>query len=101
MSSIFTPYGATNSIAAGVGTASVALTVPTGVTGGHTCRVYNSGVGVAFVRFGTTGVAAALTDMPIPAGAVEVFENGPNVTTAAAILVSGTSTVYFTVGQGG
>jgi len=75
-------------------------------TGRFQIRVHNKGPNTAFIRKGTDNtVAAATTDMPIPAGAVEVFtlmnrEASP-ITHIAGICASGeTATLYFTVGAG-
>ena len=69
-------------------------------------RVYNAGAVPVFVRKGSAGVpaTAAVTDMPIAPGAVEVLsvDNSPSapITSLGAITGSGTATLYVTIGEG-
>jgi hypothetical protein len=63
-------------------------------------RVYNAGAVPAFIAFGEgSGVTASATaNMPIAPGSVEVFAAPhPYV---AAITASGSTTLYFTPGEG-
>jgi hypothetical protein len=78
--------------------------VSLGLVGGCQVRVHNSAGAAAFVTFGNSAVtASASTDMPVPAGGVELFtvpnSAGDNLY-AAAVLASGTGSVYFTPGVG-
>jgi hypothetical protein len=96
--------GATTSLAATSASGSVTLPLAQG-PGLTQIRVWNSGGSTVFVRFGSSAatVTAVTTDMPIPAGAVEVFTIGCNdgyTCVAAGITAAGTATLYFTVGQG-
>lgn len=95
MDALFTP-GTTVSISASTSTGRVAL--PT--TGNLTIRVYNGTSALAFIKFGDSTVEAAATDTPIPAGIPCGFTPPANATHVAAILASGTGTVYFTAGSG-
>lgn len=61
--------------------------------------VYNSGATIAFIKFGGSGVTAATTDTPIAPGLQRAFHVA-DATHAAAIMGSGTATVYFTTGFG-
>jgi len=54
---------------------------------------------VAFLKFGTSAVTAAVTDTPILPGTVQVFTIPIDVTHVAAIGTTAT-TLYFTVGEG-
>lgn len=56
---------------------------------------------IAFIKFGTSAVTAAVTDTPILPGTVQVFTvpNDGTVTHVAAIGTAST-TLYFTVGEG-
>ena len=54
---------------------------------------------IAFIRFGGSTVEAAVTDVPILPGTVEVFTIQPSMTNVAAIGTVGT-TLYFTAGDG-
>ena len=66
-----------------------------------TVRVYNSGTVVVFINFGGSSVTATTTtSMPMPPGWSEPFRVHPSETYCAGITASGTSTVYFTVGEG-
>ena len=73
-----------------------------GPWGGHTVmRVVNAGPNTAFIRWGVGAQTAVATDMPILAGAIEVFTKAGAVDTVAAICASTqTATVYVTCGQG-
>lgn len=62
-------------------------------------RVHNAGTTTAFIAEGdVTVTAATTTGVPIPAGAIEVLSFGN--THIAAILASGTGTLYITPGDG-
>ena len=65
-------------------------------------RVANPSDTVIFIRFGATGVTAAVaTGIPILPNTVEAFRIRSSNTHVAAITASGTSkTIYFTPGQG-
>lgn len=67
----------------------------------QTVRILNTGSNLAFVRWGVgTQTAVATTDMPIAAGATEVFTKGL-ADHLAAICTSGqTTTLYVTPGEG-
>lgn len=100
MIEVFTPTGNTVSVTATVASAVTALGTLSSLSGG-TIRVYNSGTSICFINFGTSGSTASITtSMPIPAGAIEVFQLGAGVTHVATITSSGTAVIYFTPGQG-
>ena len=73
-------------------------------TGGHQLRLYNAGASTVFWAVGNSAVTAALTDIPLPSGAIEVvtLANGTSgaATHVAAITQAGTATLYATTGQG-
>lgn len=93
---------ATASISVTTSTAASALKKAGG--GAFQLRILNDGSATAFIAFGASGVEAAVTDYPVPAGAIEVITiQNPDkdpVTHAAAITASGTATVYLTTGDG-
>lgn len=99
----FTPADdATASIAASVSTASTAIKQQP--TGAHQLRLFNAGSATVFWAAGNAAVTAALTDIPLPAGAIEVVTL-PNATASptthvAAVTASGTATLYLSTGQG-
>ena len=64
-------------------------------------RVVNTGANTVFLRWGTSAqTAVAATDLPVPAGAVEIFNKG-HATIVAGICASGqTATVYISAGEG-
>ena len=91
----FTP-GATVSLDVTESTASVALSALLS----NQVRVASPADNeVAFIRFGGSGITAALTDLPILPGTVEVFTVQDAWTHIAAIGTTG-STLYFTRGDG-
>lgn len=92
----FTP-GATVSLAVTTSTARIALPV----TKGPQIRIASVAANAAtFIRFGTVTVNAAVTDVPILPGTVEVFTVPPGATHVAAITGTSTATLYFTAGDG-
>lgn len=104
---IFIPFGVnTTAVSVSASTGSGALNLPTAQgtstvspPGNMTVRVYNGTNVVVFIKFGTSAVTAALTDLPIPPGGVEVFSVGA-ATHIAGITASGTGTLYATPGMG-
>lgn len=64
-------------------------------------RIYNAGPNDVFVRFGTGAMTAVVSiDMPVPAGAVEVFTKTAAGTVAGICAGTGTATLYLTAGEG-
>lgn len=59
-----------------------------------------AGGAVAFIKFGTSSVTAAVTDTPILPGSVQTFSVAPQVTHVGAITASSTQTLYATSGEG-
>lgn len=88
-------------------TASLAATTSSGAaaldsepaTADFQVRIYNAGTATVFIKAGSSTVAAAVTDLPVPAGAVEVL-TVRGVTHIAGITAGGAATIYFTVGEG-
>lgn len=68
-------------------------------------RVVNDGTTVAYVKFGTSSVAATVADIPILGGSTSVLTVAvPEAVTtglyAAVKMASGTANLYFTTGAG-
>ncbi len=84
-------------VAASAASASVALS-----GGGEAVLIFNASSSVAFVRFGVgSALVASQIDMPVPPNSRMLMHiGGAFVTTGAAILSSGSGTVYFTRGDG-
>jgi len=93
--------GTTVSLAVTTSTGNVSLTGADG-KGKRQLRLYNAGSVAVFIRIGVTGVVAAVTDMPIPPGAVEVItlRDASGQMFLAGITASSTATLYATVGEG-
>ncbi len=66
----------------------------------NSVRLYNSGAVTIFVVEGDVTVEAAVTDLPIPPGMVEVFTAAKTTTHIAGITASGSGTLYCTTGDG-
>lgn len=92
----FTPSG-TVSIAATTSTGNVALSASP--LNRKDVVVHNAGTTLGFVKFGGSSVTAAVTDFPVPAATQIRIHAGDN-THVAAIMASGTATIYFTSGFG-
>lgn len=102
MSRLFNPI-ASVSLAVTSTTGNVAI--PGTVAGENrpTVRLYNAGGVDVHVAFGTSNSITAAADgtaMVIPAGVVEGFEPQRGMTYLAAIVASGTATLYITRGEG-
>lgn len=80
-------------------TASSSVTFAGALKNMRQVRIYNAGSATVFIKMGQVTATAAVTDMAIPSGAVEVFDMG-NSDTVAAITASSTATVYVTTGLG-
>lgn len=98
----FTPRSAgTKSITVTASSQRVALTEAQGTVD---VRVYNGDTQTVFIEFGGSGVAATTTaGVPIPSGAIEVFQARVSSGTlyAAAIGTAANSrSIHFTPGQG-
>jgi hypothetical protein len=95
---------ATVSIAATTASQAVASGIPappSGVGGPDAVLVYNSSPAVAFVAFGSAAPTAnPATSYPIPPGASRLIAVNGLVNFAAAVLLAGTGTVYFSFGTG-
>lgn len=92
-------------------TASISVTTTTAASalkkagdGAFQVRIFNAGPSTAFIAFGDSAVEAAVTDYPVPAGAIEVVTmqnpDKAQITHAAAITAASTATVYLTTGDG-
>ena len=93
---------ATASISASTGSSNTAIKQQP--TGSHQLRLHNAGATLLFWALGPSGVTAAVTDIPLPAGAIEVVTvanaGASPLTHIAAITQAGTATLYVTTGQG-
>jgi len=69
---------------------------------GDSVLIYNSGATIAFVEFGGNNsvVASPLLSMPIPPGMSRLIGCGQYVSFVAAIMLTGTGTIYFSRGKG-
>lgn len=78
-------------------TANVQVTASSGM---QQVRIMNDGTATAWIRFGTDNTVVATTsNMPVPAGGVEVLSHqGP--LWVAAIAAGSTGKIYFTPGEG-
>jgi hypothetical protein len=71
------------------------------VMGSRSVRVYNAGANTIFLEFQGSGVATTTEGIPMPAGGIEVFTVGQDITNVGIICATGeTATVYTTVGEG-
>jgi hypothetical protein len=93
--------GGTVSLAVSGTTANVALPNAEGKVK-QQLRIFNASDAIVFVKVGATGVTAAVTDMPIPIGGVEIITLDPIQAPLylAGIRATGSGTIYATVGVG-
>lgn len=92
------PFRPTGTVALSASTTPASVLL---VGGGHTVVVTNAAASLAFVRFGTDlSVSANATDMPVLPNQRVMLEVNTLIRSAAALLTSGTGTVYFTRGDG-
>lgn len=99
MKNPFSALSDTTAVISGT-TTSAAASLPGTAGGGQSVRVFNSGTTIAFVRWAATSPTAVATDIPIAPGATEVFSLPVDAAFVAAILASGTGSIYFTRGAG-
>jgi hypothetical protein len=92
--------GATVQLAATAAGAKVAFKAP--LSGPIQLRIWNPGTEPVFIKRGDAGVSAALTDLPVPPGALEILtiNDFSSVSHIAGITASGNVTLYITPGQG-
>jgi hypothetical protein len=89
--------GSTVSLAATTATANVALAPNAGA--GNSVRISSlTANSLSFIKFGTSGVTAALTDIPILPGTITTLTIPPGTTHVAGITAATTATLYFTSG---
>ena len=73
-------------------------------TGTHQVRLYNAGSATVFWAVGNGVATASATDVPLPAGAIEVITisnaAAAPATHICAITASGAATLYVTTGEG-
>jgi len=68
---------------------------------GRNVRFFNRGTKLCYLKFGDSTVESTASAMPLPSGAIEIFEIGPEITHVAAICDSTeTATLYATSGKG-
>jgi hypothetical protein len=93
----FTPHAMGNTAVMNATAASSSVAVDTKAP---SLYVYNAGTNIAFVRWTQGASTATVTDLPIPAGSLQVFSKGP-ADTFSAICSSGlTTTLYVSAGAG-
>jgi hypothetical protein len=97
MTAPFTPVG-TVSRSVNTGSQRVALSRAYDQTCIITAPTGNSGP--VFIKFGDSTVEAAATDFPILPGTIQTFHVLEQWTHVAAIMASGTGTIYASVGDG-
>ncbi|MCA7118188.1 MAG: hypothetical protein LGL72_01955 [Acidibrevibacterium sp.] len=87
---------ATATLAAGTTSTAIAL-----AGSGEAVLVYNASAALAFIRFGMdNSVTATSADVPIPPGSRMLIHAGEFAKTVAAVLASGSGSLYFSRGQG-
>jgi hypothetical protein len=92
----FAPSGAaTVKVAGGPTAGNIALDVNSSVV-----RVYNAGPDAAYVRFGSASDAATVNDIPLPAGAPELFTKGTAGYMSVITDAAKSALVYATNGEG-
>jgi len=98
MAENFTP-GETISVVAG--TSSVSNTFSLAQSANYPdVLVINAGLNVAFVAFGGAANLTGANATPVLPGDTMVLRKGMGVTSCSAITSAGTTTLYFTAGQG-
>lgn len=86
---VFRRAGATVSISATTTSANSAI-----VGDPQAVQVHNTGTTLAFIAFGTAaGLAATTADIPLPGGAT-LYLHKAGATYIAALMASGTATIY-------
>jgi hypothetical protein len=91
------PFNPETTVSIAATTSSAMVAIP---GTGPTILVYNAAAAIGFLRLGTGTLTASATDFPVPSGAQMLLSVSPAVTAAAAILSSGSGTIYVTRGTG-
>jgi hypothetical protein len=92
------PFRVTSTVTIAATTTSKAAELP---AEGGSALVYNATSAVAFVRFGTDlTVSATGGDMPVPPGGRVLLDIGQLASSAAALLSSGSGSVFISRGDG-
>lgn len=92
----FAPNGADTATIAATGTSARVALDPTS----NAVRVVNDGSTTAFIQFGDVNVVATTAKMPIRPGGSHAFTKGAAAYVAAICAGAGTTTLYFTSGEG-
>lgn len=103
MQTPFQPRGTANTVLLDVTSSSQAIALSPATAGQYQCRVMNNGTATAWIAFGDSTVAAAVTTgIPVGPGVTEVFsaQEGGGAPYAAAIAAGSTGKIYFTLGSG-
>ena len=92
------PFRPTGTVSMTTGTASASIAL---AGGGETVVVTNTATTLGFVRFGADpSVTATAADMPVLPGSRVMLAANPLITYAAAMLLSGSGSLFFTRGDG-
>lgn len=68
--------------------------------GASVCRIWNKGPAFCFIRYGVGQIDADATDLPIPAGLIEVHLKSNALVLAAKCDTGETATLFITPGAG-
>lgn len=99
--SAFTPFTSTPNVGtAATTTSTTALTLPSPTPRRMQLRVFNNCATAPFIAWGTSGITAATTNMPLGPGSIELFTVPEGTTHVAQITASGTCSIYYSPGQG-
>lgn len=81
-------------------TSSASVTWSDSEMAGDCLRVFNGTTAIAFIKYGNGAQTATSSDYAVAPGAVEVLAVGSNTNTVAAILSTGSGSVYVVKGSG-
>lgn len=93
----FAASGPANTVTVAASTTPAAATLP---GNGETVLVTNGAAALAFVRVDGSTATATASDIPVPANGQILLQVSPYSSRVAAVLASGTGSVYFTRGTG-
>ena len=92
------PFRPTGTTGVAAGTTSTNITL---AGGGDSIVITNTTASLAYIRFGSDlTVTASASDMPVLPNSRAMLSINSLITTAAALLISGSGTVLFTRGDG-
>lgn len=97
----FAPYGAVQAVTISASSQNFTFTQPTSGNPARDIIFINTGSATCYVKWGNTAQTATTASVPIPAGAIIVYDGGfPPATNIAVIGTGATGILFIAIGMG-